>query len=414
LNGNLYDGISTDMNWNWDNKLRSAAAGADTINLKYNPEDNRIYKESSNGSTTIKRKFIVGVIGALSVILAEINADTSEVVKSYIYANDQVIAQHAGDYSADKYFYLHDRLGSIRQVIDENSAVQNRYTYNPFGEDLTAEIEEAIANPFKFTGQFYDAEIAQYYLRARMYDPYLSRFISIDPVRGVFTEPLTLHKYLYCLNDPINMWDPEGEYSLGQVMTGIGIVMNLGSMFYNANAMALHFQHGDYEAAAQATGWLIFDCLTWGMGSKTKYGLKFALAGGHNISVFAQLGIKGAAIGGYASVLGQMMAAMSSGGGGVYELKTFAGRYIGQTKDFIKRKAQHFSKGGKFYQKVLKKEVKHLMPDASPLEREVYEQYLIRKYDLKNLANERNPMGGRMDKYYEMIEDVIKKYNLPR
>jgi len=147
LNGNLYDGISTDMNWNWDNKLRSAAAGADTINLKYNPEDNRIYKESSNGSTTIKRKFIVGVIGALSVILAEINADTSEVVKSYIYANDQVIAQHAGDYSADKYFYLHDRLGSVRQLIDENADVENCYTYNPFGKKLLSDSDAEPGDP---------------------------------------------------------------------------------------------------------------------------------------------------------------------------------------------------------------------------------------------------------------------------
>ena len=32
--------------------------------------------------------------------------------------NSQIIAQHTGDHEADKYFYLHDRLGSVRQIID--------------------------------------------------------------------------------------------------------------------------------------------------------------------------------------------------------------------------------------------------------------------------------------------------------
>jgi hypothetical protein len=44
-----------------------------------------------------------------------------------------------------------------------------------------------------------------------MYDPYIGRFTTFDPVRGKVTEPLTLHKYLYCLNDPINATDPSGE-----------------------------------------------------------------------------------------------------------------------------------------------------------------------------------------------------------
>ncbi len=49
------------------------------------------------------------------------------------YANSQIIAQHDGDYSDLCYFYLHDRLGSVRQVIDVNAAVVNCYTYDPWG-----------------------------------------------------------------------------------------------------------------------------------------------------------------------------------------------------------------------------------------------------------------------------------------
>ena len=33
-------------------------------------------------------------------------------------ANSQIIAQHDGDTSDDLYFYVHDRLGSIRSFFD--------------------------------------------------------------------------------------------------------------------------------------------------------------------------------------------------------------------------------------------------------------------------------------------------------
>jgi hypothetical protein len=39
------------------------------------------------------------------------------------------------------------------------------------------------------------------------------RFTSRDPVKGKQKEPLTLHKYLYCLNDPINRVDLSGKTS---------------------------------------------------------------------------------------------------------------------------------------------------------------------------------------------------------
>ncbi len=137
------------------------------------------------------------------------------IKKTYIYANSQVIAQHDGDYEADRYFYLHDRLGSVRQIINTNGDVVNRYTFKPFGElfEGSEHLDETITNPFGFTGQYYDSEIEQYYLRARQYDPHLQIFTSIDPVLGRFEEPLTLHEYLYCLNDPLNWIDTTGLHT---------------------------------------------------------------------------------------------------------------------------------------------------------------------------------------------------------
>lgn len=157
------------------------------------------------------RKYIVDIVGDLPVILMELDQN-EDIVKSYIYENSRIIAQRNGGQSANKYFYVNDRLGSVRQVIDMYGSVERNYTYSPFGQLLeSGAAEGAPSNPFMFTGQWFDDEISQYYLRARMYDPVLMRFTSRDPVRGKFREPMTLHVYLYCLNDPINHTDPTGE-----------------------------------------------------------------------------------------------------------------------------------------------------------------------------------------------------------
>jgi RHS repeat-associated protein len=198
--------IDTNLVYNWDGKLRSATCGPNSISLKYDPMGNRVIKNSSvNGN----RKYIIDISGELPTILMELD-ESDNIMKTYVYADSQILAQHDGDSTADRYFYLHDRLGSVRLVIDDTGAVQNSYTYDAFGKTFDSEYVENVTNPFKFTGQWFDDEISQYYLRARMYDPQFMRFTSRDPFEGIFEEPLTLHKYLYCNNDPINRQDPSG------------------------------------------------------------------------------------------------------------------------------------------------------------------------------------------------------------
>jgi hypothetical protein len=65
----------------WDNKLRQAAKGTETINLKYDPQGNRVFKGSSaNGN----RKYIVDIVGGLPTILLEINPANGSIMKSNI------------------------------------------------------------------------------------------------------------------------------------------------------------------------------------------------------------------------------------------------------------------------------------------------------------------------------------------
>jgi RHS repeat-associated protein len=158
-----------------------------------------------------KRLVVVDIVGDLPVILLELDVN-NVIQKTYIYANSQIIAQHNGKYDQPRYFYLHDRLGSVRQLIDTSGVVVKYYTFEPFGQTL--ESGGTFNNSFMFTGQFFDSEIDEYHLRARQYDPYIYRFTSRDPISGKFEEPLTLHVYLYCINEPINKIDIWGLVSV--------------------------------------------------------------------------------------------------------------------------------------------------------------------------------------------------------
>ena len=100
--------------FNWDNKLRKAEwPGDNSIELKYDPLGNRVYKKSTASGSATERKHVVDITGELPVILMEIEPASGNIVKTYIYGNSEVLAQHEGDTSDDRYFYLHDRLGLV-------------------------------------------------------------------------------------------------------------------------------------------------------------------------------------------------------------------------------------------------------------------------------------------------------------
>jgi len=181
---------------------------------------NRVWRQSTFNNSTTTRKYIVDIAGGLPTILCELDASDGSLKKSYFYADGQILSQRVHTNPANPtiftpYFYVHDRIGSVRLVIDSAGTVKNSYTYKPFGQFYDGERVETVDNPWNFTGQWYDAEIDQYYLRARQYDPAMMRFTSRDPMVGIYNEPLTLHKYLYCLNNPLNRVDLSGAYSDG-------------------------------------------------------------------------------------------------------------------------------------------------------------------------------------------------------
>ena len=60
-------------------------------------------------------------------------------------------------------------------------------------------------NPFRYCGEYYDAESGFIYLRNRYYDPSTGRFITEDPARD------GVNWYVYCSGNPVMFIDPSGN-----------------------------------------------------------------------------------------------------------------------------------------------------------------------------------------------------------
>ena len=94
--------------------------------------------------------------------------------------------------------------------------VTDTYEYDAFGNALIT--TGSTPNNYLYRGEQFDPDLGLYYLRARYYNPSTGRFMSRDPKDPqVFMrprrplDPKELHKYLYAVDDPVDMVDPSGR-----------------------------------------------------------------------------------------------------------------------------------------------------------------------------------------------------------
>jgi RHS repeat-associated protein len=168
----------------------------------------------------------------------------------YLWADGQLIAATQstsinGNRQPPTTSYYHsDGLGSITALTDAQGNLTDTYAYRPFGE--TDGHNGNSQQPYRFAGEHLDPEAAMQYHRARWYDPSTGRFTAMDPLSGKPSRPATLHKYAYANNDPVNQIDPTGKFSIGSVMVGINIGIQLTSISYGYYQL----YKGNYTAAA--------------------------------------------------------------------------------------------------------------------------------------------------------------------
>ena len=156
---------------------------------------------------------------------------------------------------SDYYFYQNDHLGTSQKLTAINGAVVWAAKYSSFGK---ASIEvDTVENNLRFPGQYEDQETGLHYNWHRYYDPSTGRYLEQDPVNIATTQlpisiihkdihffvpnynfenthhffitfPEYLNNYNYVRGNPLNHFDPSGEFELCKWVAEGGLTTRYG------------------------------------------------------------------------------------------------------------------------------------------------------------------------------------------
>ena len=161
-----------------------------TITYTYAADGTKLRVEHKIGSSTTQTTYCRNVIYEGSIA-------------KYLLTEEGYVSLDNGEY----YYYLKDHQGNNWVVVDQNSNVEETNHYYPFGGVFT---NTRNAQPYKYNGKELDTKkgLNWYDYGARMYDAALGRWHVVDPLAEKY---YSVSPYNYCMNNPVNAIDSNGE-----------------------------------------------------------------------------------------------------------------------------------------------------------------------------------------------------------
>jgi RHS repeat-associated protein len=205
-NGNMSQrsvsgGIRLDITYNYDNKPNLVKRnGSSYVKFTYDGNAQRVKKYNYNtGQSVLYFGELYEIRGGAGTI--HLFAGTERVASVFFDGRTQ--------------FFHKNHLGSSMVITDQIGDPTERMEYFPFGTYREA-IDYKPTFPdvyYTFTGQEEDDELGFYNYKARLYDPVLGRFITPDSIVPDYSNPQSLNRYSYALNNPLRYTDPTGHQS---------------------------------------------------------------------------------------------------------------------------------------------------------------------------------------------------------
>jgi RHS repeat-associated protein len=179
------------VSFTYDSKglRKTMTTSTGTITFHYNEDNNVVYETNSS----------------------------NEIVASYTWKDNHPVSMTRG---GKTYFYQLNGHGDVVALSDASTgAVVNTYEYDAFGNVLKQ--TGTVVNPYLYAGYRFDKESGLYYLKARYYDNKKGRFLTLDPILGVDSNPLSKNGYIYTENNPVSLFDYDGDSPWKWVWNGI-------------------------------------------------------------------------------------------------------------------------------------------------------------------------------------------------
>lgn len=249
--------VTTRYVYDGNDRLLSESSPSGTASYRYDDNGNTLAKSGAGESTTYRysdaNRLVEartpeatityaydadGLRVAQTVVPALGAATTTWYVQDPAYAYAQVVEQYESEGSGPKRlaasyafadellsqtrydqagspttnYVQADGFSSTRWVTDSAGAITDAIDYDAFGVEIGREGSTAVEHLYR--GEAFDDVTGLYYLRARWMDPSAGRMRGMDTWGGKACTPISLHKFAYANDDPINYFDPSGNVAL--------------------------------------------------------------------------------------------------------------------------------------------------------------------------------------------------------
>ena len=220
--GNLTNDGRWLFTWDGENRLvaltpSAAVAPQQSLNFEYDWKGRRVHKRvwANMGWSGTPTNDVELVYDGWN-LLAELNATSHAVIRSYLWGNDlSGTIQGAGGVGgllavqgAETDFVAYDGNGNVSALVSSaDGTISGQYEYGPFGEVIRATGPMAKVNPFRFSTKYQDDETDLLYYGYRYYNASTGRWLSRDPI----AEKGGANLYAFARNDAQDRVDVLGQ-----------------------------------------------------------------------------------------------------------------------------------------------------------------------------------------------------------
>ena len=204
-------------------KVKTVTVGNNSINIDYGYHRQRIrMTENINGQERVKT-----YVGGCEFVHSNTDNDHS---LTYLYAGSGIFAVAESTNHGFVLHYVHtDNLGSWDIITDEQGHLEQSLSFDAWGNRRNANTWNGPATDTPlfdrgFTGHEHLYDFGLINMNGRVYDPYMSSFLSPDNFIQCPDNSQNFNRYAYCLNNPLRYTDPSGEwiqYVVGALIGGI-------------------------------------------------------------------------------------------------------------------------------------------------------------------------------------------------